>query len=1402
MKRSNRRVHFKLALLGLCAWAAVVWIDLQFRSPDLSAAEEPGRVTVGDGGPPAPPRLRVAPAIQPPAPGPANGEPDTGSEILLPEVVNDDAPFDGSYDPYPMPPEYVGIELMKQTAQQAHAKSHGCIVCHKNAHDPHKQPHKPLSFHLGCCDCHGGDPNAHTIAAAHVRARLPQAWAGSANPVRSYTLLNHERPEFVRFVNPGDLRVAHISCGTSGCHERSVLEVRKSMMTHGCMLWGAALYNNGASPSKWSLYGESYSMNGAPQRLQTIPPPTPEETAYKGILPTLDPLPRYQITQPGNVLRIFERGGRFKPEVGIPERLEEPGRPRQRVSNRGLGTLNRTDPVFIGLAKTRLLDPTLNFLGTNDHPGDYRSSGCTSCHIIYANDRSVVNSGPYARYGNDGTRADAPDDIVQVVDPTIPPHESGHPIEHRFTSGIPSSQCMVCHIHPGTTVMNSYLGFMWWDLETEGEMMYPHEQPHLSAEEVVNGQMSDPNEATLRGKWRNPEFLKNLTDLNPYLDKTQFGDFHGHGWVFRAVYKKDRHGRMIDYKNDAVSNISAEKLGLAVEKPLEVRQLYKDVPDLNLVKQAEEEFKSAWHDVPVHLLDVHLEKGLHCVDCHFVQDMHGNTKLYGEVRAAIEIECRNCHGTSQGRAYELVDGKPARWPEGQRPKIFTSGPAAKERPGMVPDGRELTAMRTPFGKPRFEVRGDGKVVQNSMVEPGLSWEISQVVDTLDPAHEDYNARSALAKTVRFDEGGRFAWGDMPNDPEKCAHSTTRMSCIACHSSWNPSCYGCHLPQRANIKTPELHNEGDVTRNYVSYNFQTLRDDVYMLAKDGNVTGNRINPSRSSCAIHVTSYNDKREAIYTQQQTISSEGYSGIAFSTNVPHTVRGKEETKTCTDCHVSAANDNNALMAQLTMQGTNYLNFMGRYCWVAAKDHGLFAVIATERDEPQAVFGSSLHKLAFPEHYKKHVEHGRVLEEAHEHPGVDVKDEYLRPWYEPEILDVQPRGEYCYAACGEDGVRFFDVAFIDNKGFSERITTAPFSPLGQRFHVDTKYATSIAVPTTLAPDPTRNHFPKNFEDPIPLYYGFVYATDKYEGLVIIGIATLIDGDPLNNFVKKDAVFNPGGLLCGAKSATVVGHYIYVCCDAGIVVVDIEDPLHPKVKKVLGHDVVEHPKSFEVQFRYGFAVDHEGLKVFDTTFIDDPKPVASLALPHAHSVYVARNYAYAACGKHGLYIIDVTNPERPFVDQVYTAGGSINDLHDVKLGITYSSEFAYLADGKNGMRIVQLTSPNTPGNGGFYVRPTPQLVATYPIPEGGHAYAIGEALDRDRAVDESGNQIAVFGRVGARPLNLAEQRKLYLGPDGWNVYRVIDGERDYSIEDSRKRELDLHLQLEDHFGRTRHPRRK
>ena len=65
---------------------------------------------------------------------------------------------------------------------------------------------------------------------------------------------------------------------------------------------------------------------------------------------------------------------------------------------------------------------------------------------------------------------------------------------------------------------------------------------------------------------------------------------------------------------------------------------------------------------------------------------------------------------------------------------------------------------------------------------------------------------------------------------------------------------------------------------------------------------------------------------------------------------------------------------------------------------------------------------------------------------------------------------------------------------------------------------------------------------------------------------------------------------------------------------------------------------------------------------------------------------------------------------------------------------------------------------------TPALIATYPMKGG--ALMVSEGIDRDRAVDESGNQLAVFGRRGARPLNAQEAAKLFLR-DG-KVYTVTN----------------------------------
>jgi hypothetical protein len=130
----------------------------------------------------------------------------------------------------------------------------------------------------------------------------------------------------------------------------------------------------------------------------------------------------------------------------------------------------------------------------------------------------------------------------------------------------------------------------------------------------------------------------------------------------------------------------------------------------------------------------------------------------------------------------------------------------------------------------------------------------------------------------------------------------------------------------------------------------------------------------------------------------------------------------------------------------------------------------------------------------------------------------------------------------------------------------------------------------------------------------------------------------------------------------------------------------------------------------------------------------------------------------------------PKLDQIFNAKGRLNDVNDVKIGLVAASAFAFVADGKSGLRVLEFVSPwDDPAHfSGFSPRPTPKLIAT--ARTRGPALVISKGIDRDRAVDESGNQLAVFGRRGARPLNRTESSALYLrsGATGPHLYTVTD----------------------------------
>ncbi len=1187
-----------------------------------------------------------------------------------------------------------------QTQADADAKSTGCVTCH-TASDQ-KTMHRQPGVILGCTDCHGGNVNATKpdgfdvgsaeyaakLSEAHVLPMYPKSWKwpASNNAEHTYSLLNRESPEYIRFVNPSDYRIVREACGA--CHLPVIEAAERSIMATGAMLWGGASYNNGILPHKHYILGESYSREGEATTL--LGPVVPDEDMKaKGVIEQLYPMPTWQTTPPGDVFRVFERGGRnivnLFPETAVPnvvgtiQRLEEPGRPDLKQSNRGPGTGLRISVPVLNVHKTRLNDPLMWFLGTNDQPGDYRTSGCGACHVVYANDRDPRHSGPYADAGHTG--------LSQSLDPTIPKDRSGHPLKHEFTSAIPTSQCMSCHMHQPNVFVNSFLGYTMWDYESDAPFMWPEQEKKPTFDEIREINRRNPEEAAIRGKWGDPEFLKQVSEMNPMLKDTQFADYHGHGWNFRAIFKRDRKGRLLDKDGELVADDDPEK------------------------------FKKA-----VHMSSIHVDVGMHCVDCHFSQDMHGDGHIYGEVAQAIEIECADCHGTAD--AY---------------PSLLTSGPAAPI------GGTDLSLARTPFGQLRFEWT-NGKLIQRSNVTEGLEWEMSLVKDSVTPGSKHYNEKAARAKLMAADTTKQnFGTGVKPEDR---AHKEEEMMCVTCHTSWTTSCGGCHLPIQANWKTESQHYEGGESRNFASYNPQVARDDVFQLGKHGPAKGGRIAPVRSSSALVLSSTNANREKIYIQQPPIAASGYSSQAFAPHYAHTER-KTETKMCEDCHLSKTNDNNAIMAQLLLHGTNFMNFVGYNAWLGTGG-GVSAVTVTEWDEPQAVIGSYLHRYAYPERFGKHQAANSELAVEHTHRAGD------------DVSCLQLRGEYLYVAQGKRGFEAYDVASIANKGFSQRIITAPFSALGHSTRVKSKNATCVALPSNQPIHPDRNQGDlmriTNMEQPFHPIYNYALISDSEEGLILVDVNTLSDGEPRNNFLGRALTWNEGGVLNGARHLTVAGEWVYVAADAGLVVLNLADPLKPRYVTTLA---LQGVRGSAVQFRYLFATTDQGLQTVDITNPETPRILGDAVVPFkdARRVYLVRTYAYVAAGAEGLGIVDITNPEKPVLYEQFTADGQITDAWDVKVGATNASLFAYVADGKAGLKVLQLMSPETqPGFYGFSPDPKPQLIATRKTSR--PALSVSEGLHRDRAVDETGGQIAVFGRIGSRPFTLEEQQQLYLDKDG------------------------------------------
>ncbi len=139
--------------------------------------------------------------------------------------------------------------------------------------------------------------------------------------------------------------------------------------------------------------------------------------------------------------------------------------------------------------------------------------------------------------------------------------------------------------------------------------------------------------------------------------------------------------------------------------------------------------------------DIHHEKGMHCIDCHTQNDVMGDGVLHGAMEHAVEIACRDCHGTFTARA----------------------------------------TLRTQRGTPLAHMRQVGADVQLVSKVDGALHVVPQVVDVLDSKHARFDADAACAMTKQHE----------------------KLECYLCHSNWNPNFMGFHFDRNESLSQLDL-----------------------------------------------------------------------------------------------------------------------------------------------------------------------------------------------------------------------------------------------------------------------------------------------------------------------------------------------------------------------------------------------------------------------------------------------------------------------------------------------------------------------------------------------------------------------------------------------------------------------
>ncbi len=165
----------------------------------------------------------------------------------------------------------------------------------------------------------------------------------------------------------------------------------------------------------------------------------------------------------------------------------------------------------------------------------------------------------------------------------------------------------------------------------------------------------------------------------------------------------------------------------------------------------------------------------------------------------------------------------------------------------------------------------------------------------------------------------------------------------------------------------------------------------------------------------------------------------------------------------------------------------------------------------------------------------------------------------------------------------------------------------------------------------------------------------------------------------------------------------------GLLVVDVSDPLDPMILAAL--DTPSWAAGLALDGATGFVADVSSLEIVDLSDPGDPRPLGSVATPgDAVDVAVSSGFAYVADSGWGLRVVDVSDPESPFIVQTVSLP---------TFRVALEGTYAYLL-GSSTLHVVDVSTPTDPIVVGELtdLGPVADLVVS-----GSLAYVVGNGLD-------------------------------------------------------------------------------